>query len=432
MAESTERSLVLPIFRPIAWGWSLAGGWLGRLAVAGLIAIACGFFSLTVLMAVYGIPWAYIVYAEAPYQNLLLGLLFLFLAWVVGKGWRSPARDWLRLMGKGVMLLISVAISAAAGEALIRALLIRNQEQNSLERLRQLRALGKKLPVRSTHPMAHIIQPSDDFKLVYELQPNLDMEFGHHSLRTNADGMRDDRDYAIPKPEGVFRILGIGDSGMFGWGVEQGEEYMAVLRSNLATRADGVRYEVMHIAVPGYNTHLEVESLRAKGLKYQPDIVIVGWCDNDFSLPFFMLQKENLRRRDISFLHLLMFDRPRFIGFMAGAHFRDMRDFDRELVAEDLLAGQDIEGVERAFERLRAMSDEHGFRVLVFGAMRPEAETICARVGIPWFNIREHIPINRYPAEWAVHFMHPRAEGHAVLAGYLEAELVRLGWLPPR
>jgi hypothetical protein len=432
MSDSNDIRPISPIFRPIAWAWSLAGGWLGRLAVAGLVAIACVFFALTLLMAVYGIPWAYIVYAEAPYQNLFLGLLFLFCAWVVGKGWRSPARDWLRLMGKGLILAISVALSAAACEVIIRAILIHNQERNSLDRLKQLRAMGKKLPIRSTHPMAHIIQPSDDFALVYELQPNLDMKFGHRLLRTNSDGMRDDRDYEIPKPAGVVRILGIGDSGMFGWGVEQGEEYMAVLRSNLAMRADGVRYEVMHLAVPGYNTHLEVESLRAKGLKYQPDIVIVGWCDNDFSLPFFMLQKENLRRRDISVLHLLLFDRPRFINLMAGAHFRDMRNFDRELVTEELLAGHDIEGVERSFERLRDMARENGFRVLVFGAMRAEAREICARVGIPYYNIREHIPADRYPREWAVHFMHPRAEGHATLARYLEAELDRLGWLPPR
>ncbi len=432
MNEKSSSEPVAPIFRVIAWGWSLAGGLFGRLVVAGLIAIACGFFLLTALMMRYGIPWAYIVYAEAPYQNFFLGLLFLFLAWLVGKGWRSPAREWRRFLGKGAMLLVSLVLSFAAGELLVRALLIRNQEQNSLDRLKHLRAAGKKLPVRSSHPMAHIIEPSDHSRLVYELQPNLDMLFGHRRLRTNADGMRDDRDYPVDKPAGVIRILGLGDSGMFGWGVHQGEEYMAVLRSNLNMRADGERYEVMHVAVPGYNTQLEVESLRVKGLKYKPDIVVVGWCDNDFSLPFFMLEKENFRRRDVSYLHLLLFDRPRFIHLMAGAHFRDLRDFDRNKVAEELLAGEDVSGVRDAFRELAAMGEAHGFRTLVFGAMRREAEQICEEVGLPYFNIRRRIPADRYPPEWAVHFMHPRAEGHAALAGYLESELVRLGWLLPR
>lgn len=423
---------VHPIFRPIAWGWSLAGGWLGRLAVAGLIALACGFFLLTLLMMRYGIPWAYIVYAEAPYQNFFIGVGLLLLAWVVGKGWRSPASAWRAVIGKTVMLMFSLVLSFAAGELLLRTLLIRNQEKNSLDRLKQLRALGKKLPVRSSHPMAHIIEPSDHSRLVYELQPNLDIIFGHRVLRTNADGMRDDVNYPIEKPDGVIRIIGIGDSGMFGWGVNQGEEYMAVLRSNLNARADGPRFEVMHVAVPGYNTQLEVESLRVKGLKYNPDIVIVGWCDNDFSLPFFMLEKENYRRRDRSFVHQLLFDRETFIASIAGAQFRDLRNYDREQVAEELLAGTDVDGVEKAFRDLKEMSEVHGFRVLVFGVMRREAREICARVGIPFYNIREKIPGDRYPPEWAVHFMHPRAEGHAVLARYLEDELIRLGWLPSR
>ena len=65
-----------------------------------------------------------------------------------------------------------------------------------------------------------------------------------------------------------MRIVGIGDSGMFGWNVEQGEDYLSVLRSNLTARANGVSYEVLNLGVPGYNTQIEVESLRSKGLAY--------------------------------------------------------------------------------------------------------------------------------------------------------------------
>lgn len=435
MDEMRNASLpepIHPIFRPIHWLWSLANGWLARLALAGLLLLAAIFFLLTILMAIYGIPWAKIIYAEAPYQNVFLGIGTLFVAWVVWKGWRCSAAEWRRVLGKFVLLVVSLVMAFAAGELALRALLALNLERNSMDRLKQLRAMGKKLPVRSSHPMAQIIEPSDDPRLVYELQPNLDMMFGHRSLRTNADGMRDDRNYEIPKPPGTIRIFGIGDSGMFGWGVHQGQEYMSVLRSNLQSRSDGIRYEVMHAAVPGYNTQLEVESLRAKGLKYQPDIVVVGWCDNDFALPFFLLQKENFNRRDVSYLHFLLFNRPRLINVIAGAHFQDLRDYDHTKVAEELLAGTDIQGVENAFRYLRGMAESNGFHVLVFGAMRKEAVQICERVGLPYFNIRKEIPKDRYPPEWAVHFMHPRAEGHAVLAEYLENELVRLGWLPPR
>ncbi|MCS6771339.1 MAG: SGNH/GDSL hydrolase family protein [Kiritimatiellae bacterium] len=421
---------VHPVFSAVAWLWNTGRGVPGWLAVAGFVGLSGIFFLLFVLMAIYGIPWAKIIYAEAPYQNFFLGLASLFAAWVVHSGWRSPWTTWRRVSGKFILFTLSLAFSFALGEVALRAMLIVNQQRNSLDRLKQLREMGKKLPVRSTHPMAIIIEPSYNARLVYELKPNLDMLFGHRTLRTNSDGMRDDRDYSTEKPQGVIRIFGIGDSGMFGWGVHQNQEYMAVLRSNLQARADGHRYEVMHAAVPGYNTQLEVESLRAKGLKYKPDIVIVGWCDNDFSLPFFMLQKENYYRRDVSFLHLLLFHREQLITMIAGAHFRDMRNFDRNQVVDELLAGSDIQGVENAFRELKGLAETNHFKVLVFGSMRKEAEEICSRVGLPYFNLRTQIPADRHPPEWAVHFMHPRPEGHAVLARYLEQELIRLGWLP--
>ena len=417
------------MFRPLEWVWGFQGGWLGWLIVAGCWACAAGCFGLVALLVVFGIPWARVVYAEDPYAHLAAGLGFLFLAWVVRVGWRSPARAWGRLLGKGAMLLVSLALSFALGELLVRTMLIRNQEANSLDRLKHLRAQGKKLPVRSSHPLAHIITPSDHSRLVYELRPDLELKFGHRLLRTNRDGMRDDRNYDHAKPEGVVRIVGIGDSGMFGWGVEQNEDYLSVLRSNLAGRTTGRRYEVLNLAVPGYNTQLELEALRFKGLPYRPDVVVVGWCDNDFALPMFLLEKENFRRRDVSFLHLLMFKRDQYLNLIAGAHFRDQREFDQSRVAEELVDGSDFAGVEHALRELKALGAQEGFRVLAFGSMHPKAVEIFRRVEIPYCNLREHIPGTRYPKEWAVQCMHPRAEGHRTLAGYLERELDRLGWL---
>ena len=57
--------------------------------------------------------------------------------------------------------------------------------------------------------------------------------------------------------------------------------------------------------MPGYNTRLECELLRGKGLAYKPDIVVVGWCNNDYSLPLFLLQETDFRCLDISFVYCL-------------------------------------------------------------------------------------------------------------------------------
>lgn len=341
------------------------------------------------------------------------------------------ARRYRLWIGRLALAIVGLGLSFIVAEAGLRAILLRNQEANSLKRLKELREQGKKLPIRGNHPLATIIDPSLDPKLVYELQPRLDISFGGRRVRTNVAGMRDDRDYGVAKPAGTVRIIGIGDSGMFGWGVEQGEEYLGVLRANLAARAGIRRYEVLNLAVPGYNTQLEVQSLVAKGLAYAPDIVVVGWCDNDFAPPFFLLEPANLKRRDMSFLYALLFDRARFDSVVGGAHFKGLGRLDQERMRADIRDGIDVGGVQAAFQQLVDLSREHRFEVLVFGAIAPEACAIFDRLGVPYFDLHAAIPRDRYPAEWAVHFVHPRAEGHRVLAGYLERELVRRKWIDP-
>lgn len=415
--------------RVIACLWNRWGGWPGRLAVAGCLTVSAGYFLLVGLLLIHGIPWAFIVYAEDPYAHLAGGLSFLFAAWVLARGWRSPAREWRRMLAKAILLLVSLSLSFAAGELLLRKILLKRQADQSFDRFAELYAKGIRPRVQSEHPMAFIIQPSADKRQIYELRPNLDMQFGHRRLRTNSRGMRDDREYETDKPPSTCRIVGLGDSGMFGWGVDQGQDYMSVLRNNLGRRNDGRNYEVLNFAVPGYNTQLEVQSLIGKGLAYHPDIVVVGWCDNDFGLPFFLLERENYLRRDRSFMHDLLFNRARFRDAVAGIRVRDQRAYDRSRLEESVLEGENIAGVEKALSELKQLSESHRFHVLLFGSMRREAREVFQRVGLPYYNLRERIPANAYPPEWEVHFMHPRAPGHKVLAEQLEEELGERGWI---
>jgi lysophospholipase L1-like esterase len=301
-----------------------------------------------------------------------------------------------------------------------------------MQSLDQLSQASKRLTrdkIRSAHPLAAIIRKSADPYLIYELQPDLTMEFGNRSLHINSRGMRDSREYEEAKPTNAVRIVGLGDSGMFGWGVEQDENYLAVLESNLNRRADGRIYDVLNLAVPGYNTQLEVESLRYKGLVFKPDIVVVGWCDNDFGLPFFIPQQGQWNRKDVSYLYYLLFDRKRFAD-LALNQVSDQRQFDKTKVPEHFRQGMDVEGVRRTFQDLMALSREHGFQILVFGPMRKEAVVICRELSLPHFNTLEKIGPTEYPKEYYVHFIHPRPGGHRVLAERMEAELVSRGWLP--
>jgi len=401
-----------------------------KLAALGFLAIGAVCLLLVALLIYKGDVWAFIIYAEKPIPHFLGGIGSLFIAYVLYYGIHNTSKDWLRFGGRTLMATLSLALSLAAGEIGVRAWYTARQNANSMEKLRIKQRDGKPLPVKSTHALAIIVQPSEDSRVVYELQPNLNTEFGHRRVRTNSEGMRKDRDYAVEKPAKTIRIIGIGDSGMFGWDIEQNEDYMDVLETNLNKRQDGSVYEALNLAVPGYNTQLEVEMLRSKGLKYKPDIVVVGWCENDYSLPYFMLEKENYRRRDISFLYNLLFKRTKHTEVAPGFRLTDQREYDKKSVLPELSSGTDAKGVTTALKELKQMGAQNGFKVLVFGPMKNPIRKICKEVGIPCSSTYDLIPEGKYPREYLIYWMHPNSKGHAVLAEYLEKDLVKRGWLP--
>jgi lysophospholipase L1-like esterase len=95
----------------------------------------------------------------------------------------------------------------------------------------------------------------------------------------NSLGFRD-VEHALARPEGVFRIVVLGDSIAGGWGVERAEETFPFVLERLLGE-QGHRAEVINLAVSGYNTRQEVEMLRLRGLAYHPDLVLVAYCLND-------------------------------------------------------------------------------------------------------------------------------------------------------
>lgn len=413
-----------------AWR-SWAAAWPAQALAWCAFAVGLTWAGFVGLMLIAGGTWAKGIYASRPLRDAVVSLAAFFVWHALRRAPRYTARDWLRWGGRTALLAASLALSLGAAEVALRIYLHANQERSSIERLRRLRAQGRPIPVHTTHPLAMIVQPSDNLRLIYDLLPSLDLDFGHHRVRTNKAGMRQDGDIPTARSPHSVRIAGIGDSGMFGWDVEQDESYMAVLASRLRARAGGVRYEVLNLAVPGYNTQLEVESLRSKGLAYRPDVVVVGWCDNDFGLPVFVLQNKGFRRRDVSFIYCLLFDRVRFAD-IAQFQIRNLREFDHQDLLGSVGAGTDREGVKRALLDLKAMAAENSFHVLLFGPMGPPIRELCREIDLPFYHTREKIPADRYPADFAIHFMHPAPGGHRVLAEALERELDARGWLSPR
>ena len=86
---------------------------------------------------------------------------------------------------------------------------------------------------------------------------------------------------ALPKPEGVRRVLCLGGSTTYGDGLADGETYPEQLEALLAADG-GAPAEVLNLGVPAYTTAESLLNLCLKGLDYEPDAVVVYHAVNDF------------------------------------------------------------------------------------------------------------------------------------------------------
>lgn len=95
----------------------------------------------------------------------------------------------------------------------------------------------------------------------------------------NARGYRD-LERAIPRPEGVRRLVCLGDSFTWGVGVLFDDTWPQRVERLLA-RERGERWEAVNLGEPGLNTVQEAAKLAGEGLAYQPDVVVVAYVLND-------------------------------------------------------------------------------------------------------------------------------------------------------
>jgi len=90
----------------------------------------------------------------------------------------------------------------------------------------------------------------------------------------NSRGLRDD-EVAVPKPDGVFRILVIGDSFTVGANIEQAEAYPQVLE-RLLQSSSGQQLEVINAGTGGWSPYQYASFLEHYGADYEPDLVLAG------------------------------------------------------------------------------------------------------------------------------------------------------------
>jgi len=95
------------------------------------------------------------------------------------------------------------------------------------------------------------------------------------SIAVNSLGLRGP-ETTVRKPPGTFRILAVGDSFTFGFGVEAEESFVALLQEKL--RDQGLAVESLNAGTPGVGVTDEFAWLKRYGLDMEPDLVVLGVC----------------------------------------------------------------------------------------------------------------------------------------------------------
>ncbi|MFN7953815.1 MAG: SGNH/GDSL hydrolase family protein [bacterium] len=360
-------------------------------------------------------------------------------------GERTPAAAVpSRLRSRTLALAVGLALVAAA-QAEIGLRLRAWYDDLRLDRSVHRLEARKPPPEGKKVALTEMIQLSANPRIIYELIPRLSVNYVR-PVHTNGAGFRSP-EIPVAKPPKTVRLVGLGDSIMFGFGVGDDESFMPALAQRLKARQPELDWQSINTAVPGYNTVMEVETLEKKCLAYDPDVVIVNFVGGDDDLPNFIRRRSEPLALDKSFLgeflRALRSGKPARDDFaLADAPRADVGfEGDPEKVPPEYRDMVGWPAYERAMTRLRDLSDEHGFRVVVLGhpAVYTQVRELARSLGFPVVESLRFM--HRYMREHGIeserdlrlilapHDSHPTALLHGVIADALVDGLDRSGVL---
>ena len=153
--------------------------------------------------------------------------------------------------------------------------------------------------VHKRYPSTNLSDPTQfllsDLELGWVHTPNVEWDYRMECFKSrieyNSRGARDAIEHSIPKPDGIYRIVVLGDSMTEALQVNLEKTFPKVLEQLLNEAIITPRFEVINLGVASYGTDQEYLILKLGGLEYQPDLVILAFfASNDIgnnSIEFF-------------------------------------------------------------------------------------------------------------------------------------------------
>ena len=269
-------------------------------------------------------------------------------------------------------------------------------------------------------------QLSDNPKIGYELVPHFEAD-DHGAMldfrgKANSLGFRD-RDHPVAKPAGAYRVLVLGDSIAQGLGIEHTRDVFPAVLERRLRESGHANVDVLNFAVSGYDTQQEVETLREKGLRFAPDLVVLAYCVNDDTVSRPILRELEAELEAGGPSH----PTPAALRWSALARWAGAVVASRSQVApDDAFAALGSGTVERGFADLAALARANGFDVLVAGfpaldgsAELPDGIAHQSRIaamaeanGLPWLDLAPAFIACTKRGPVAIDRIHPNPFGH--------------------
>jgi HEAT repeat protein len=239
----------------------------------------------------------------------------------------------------------------------------------------------------------------------------------------NADGLRDGT-HSEEKPEGMRRVVILGDSVTAGAEIQPDEAFPQVLQQRLDQ--EGRPVEVFNVALWGWSTRQQRIAYERLARKYDPDDVILAVCLNDIP------ELQNNLTRPPRFLSAL-FRSSALVRLVVDAPGREIQSVEQLFQQPE--SGKVQNGMARFFDEVRALraavrADGASFGLVVFpfrfqvapGAPAPIVQqritAFCALERLPCVDL---LPALRGMGESAfVDYDHLSPEGARLVASAIE------------
>lgn len=310
---------------------------------------------------------------------------------------------------------------------------------------------------------------SPDPELGHVLTPDFAGQFTRAEfsvgVRTNSLGVRGPA--LAPRGPDTLRILCLGDSTAWGWGVAEEEAYAPRVEALLRARHPLLDVQVLNGAIPQYGLDEELVFFARHGAALDPDLVVLQFYAGDDFEQTRRPSRERYALRDgelvqqsdygvvigppwwrvLSWLkhrsHLVHLVSERAGALAMSSGFLSVSDWEH--ASSTYFTAEDAARVRARLAEIVALAGKRGARTLVVfapermqvlagsSAPLPAAEMVgsaAREAGAAFIDLTPHLLAQPKPA--ALYFEeegHWRARGHALVAQVIAAEIESLGWL---